>query len=71
MPRVAGITHPGTVSFDLTVLQDGEPLVEQVFESGSLSQHSGPCCRRSRATSPMASSRKIGGHTLGGIEGIP
>jgi predicted butyrate kinase (DUF1464 family) len=41
MPRVAGI-DPGTVSFDLTVLQDGEPVVEQVFETGSLSQDSGP-----------------------------
>jgi predicted butyrate kinase (DUF1464 family) len=41
MPRVAGI-DPGTVSFDLCVLQDGEPVVEQVFETGSLSQDSGP-----------------------------
>jgi predicted butyrate kinase (DUF1464 family) len=41
MPRVAGI-DPGTVSFNLTVLQDGEPVVEQVFETGSLSQDSGP-----------------------------
>jgi predicted butyrate kinase (DUF1464 family) len=41
MPRVAGI-DPGTVSFDLTVLQDGEPVVEQVFATGSLSQDSGP-----------------------------
>jgi predicted butyrate kinase (DUF1464 family) len=41
MPRVAGI-DPGTVSFDLSVLQDGEPVVEQVFETGSLSQDSGP-----------------------------
>jgi len=41
MPRVAGI-DPGTVSFDLTVLQDGEPVVEQVFQTGSLSQDSGP-----------------------------
>jgi predicted butyrate kinase (DUF1464 family) len=41
MPRVAGV-DPGTVSFDLCVLQDGEPVVEQVFETGSLSQDSGP-----------------------------
>lgn len=41
MPRVAGI-DPGTVSFDLSVLQDGEPVVEQVFQTGSLSQDSGP-----------------------------
>jgi predicted butyrate kinase (DUF1464 family) len=41
MPRVAGI-DPGTVSFDLCVLRDGEPVVEQVFETGSLSEDSGP-----------------------------
>ena len=41
MPRVAGI-DPGTVSFDLCVLQDGETVVEQVFETGSVSQDSGP-----------------------------
>ena len=41
MPRVAGI-DPGTVSFDLCVLQDGEPVVEQVFETGPLSVDSGP-----------------------------
>ena len=41
MPRVAGV-DPGTVSFDLCVLQDGEPVLEQVFESGSLSEDSGP-----------------------------
>ncbi len=41
MPRVAGI-DPGTVSFDLCVLQDGETIVEQVFETGSLSENSGP-----------------------------
>ena len=40
-PRVAGV-DPGTVSFDLCVLQDGEPVVEQVFETGSLSEDSGP-----------------------------
>ena len=41
MPRVAGV-DPGTVSFDLCVLEDGEPVLEQVFETGSLSQDSGP-----------------------------
>ncbi len=41
MPRVAGV-DPGTVSFDLCVLQDSEPVVEQVFETGSLSEDSRP-----------------------------
>jgi predicted butyrate kinase (DUF1464 family) len=41
MPRVAGV-DPGTVSFDLCVLQDGEPVVEQVFETSSLSEQSDP-----------------------------
>jgi predicted butyrate kinase (DUF1464 family) len=41
MPRVAGV-DPGTVSFDLCVLHDGEPVLEQVFESRSLSEDSGP-----------------------------
>ncbi|MBV9604026.1 MAG: DUF1464 family protein [Solirubrobacterales bacterium] len=41
MPRVAGI-DPGTVSFDLCILQDGEPVVEEVFETGSLSRDSAP-----------------------------
>jgi len=41
MPRVAGI-DPGTVSFDLCVLEDGETAVEQVFETGSLSRDSAP-----------------------------
>lgn len=41
MPWVAGV-DPGTVSFDLCVLRDGEPVVEQVFETGPLSQDSGP-----------------------------
>jgi predicted butyrate kinase (DUF1464 family) len=39
--RVAGV-DPGTVSFDLCVLQDGEPVVEEVFETGSLSRDSAP-----------------------------
>jgi len=37
MPRVAGV-DPGTVSVDLCVLQDGEPVVEQVFPTGTLSK---------------------------------
>jgi predicted butyrate kinase (DUF1464 family) len=41
MPRVAGV-DPGTVSFDLCVLQDGEPVLEQVFQAGSLTHDSGP-----------------------------
>ena len=41
MPRVAGV-DPGTVSFDLCVLQDGDPVVEQVFETGGLSENSAP-----------------------------
>jgi predicted butyrate kinase (DUF1464 family) len=41
MPRVAGI-DPGTVSFDLCVLQDGEPVVEQVFETSALSRDNAP-----------------------------
>jgi predicted butyrate kinase (DUF1464 family) len=41
MPRVAGV-DPGTVSFDLCVLQDGEPVVEQIFQTGSLSDDSAP-----------------------------
>ncbi len=41
MPRVAGV-DPGTVSFDLCVLQDGEPVVEQVFQAGMLSADSLP-----------------------------
>ena len=41
MPRVAGV-DPGTVSFDLCVLQDGEPVIEQVFETGSLGEDSDP-----------------------------
>jgi predicted butyrate kinase (DUF1464 family) len=41
MPRVAGV-DPGTVSFDLCVLQDGEAVVEQVFQTGLLSHDSRP-----------------------------
>ena len=41
MPRVAGI-DPGSVSFDLCVLQDGQPVLERVFETGSLADDPGP-----------------------------
>ncbi|HUA70501.1 MAG TPA: DUF1464 family protein [Solirubrobacteraceae bacterium] len=41
MPRVAGV-DPGTVSFDLCVLQNGEPVVEEVFETGALSDDGSP-----------------------------
>lgn len=41
MPRVAGV-DPGTVSFDLCVLQDGQAVVEEVFQTGSLSHDSAP-----------------------------
>ncbi|MFZ0092178.1 MAG: DUF1464 family protein, partial [Solirubrobacteraceae bacterium] len=41
MPRVAGV-DPGTVSFDLCVLQDGAPVLERVFETGSLSEDPRP-----------------------------
>lgn len=41
MPRVAGL-DPGTVSFDLCVLHDGEPVVERVFESGAVSADRAP-----------------------------
>jgi predicted butyrate kinase (DUF1464 family) len=41
MPRVAGV-DPGTVSFDLCVLQDGVPVVEEVFATGSLSEDPAP-----------------------------
>jgi predicted butyrate kinase (DUF1464 family) len=44
MPRVAGV-DPGTVSFDLCVLQDGEPVVEQVFATGTLSEDPAPLLR--------------------------
>lgn len=35
MPRVAGL-DPGTVSFDLCVLEDGRPVLEMAFETGAL-----------------------------------
>jgi predicted butyrate kinase (DUF1464 family) len=53
MPRVAGV-DPGTVSFDLCVLEDGEPVVEQVFETGSLSQDSAPLLDALKRHGPYA-----------------
>jgi predicted butyrate kinase (DUF1464 family) len=41
MPRVAGL-DPGSVSFDLCVLQSGQPVLERVFESGSLRDDPSP-----------------------------
>jgi predicted butyrate kinase (DUF1464 family) len=41
MPRVAGV-DPGTVSFDLCVLEDGETVIERVFETGALARDSRP-----------------------------
>jgi predicted butyrate kinase (DUF1464 family) len=41
MPRVAGV-DPGTVSFDLCVLHDGEPVMERAFQTGALSADSRP-----------------------------
>jgi predicted butyrate kinase (DUF1464 family) len=41
MPRVAGV-DPGTVSFDLCVLQDGEPVLQEVFATGTLSDDRAP-----------------------------
>ena len=41
MPRVAGV-DPGTVSFDLCVLDDGAPVVEQAFATGALGVDSRP-----------------------------
>ncbi len=35
MPRVAGV-DPGTISFDLCVLDDGAPVVERTFASADL-----------------------------------
>lgn len=52
MPRVAGV-DPGTVSFDLCVLDDGEPVVEQVFATGSVSQSSEPLLRALRRHGPF------------------
>jgi predicted butyrate kinase (DUF1464 family) len=53
MPRVAGV-DPGTVSFDLCVLEDGEPVVEQVFESTALSRDSRPLLEALSRDGPYA-----------------
>lgn len=44
MPRVAAV-DPGTVSFDLCVLADGEPVVETVIATGALSHGADPLLR--------------------------
>jgi predicted butyrate kinase (DUF1464 family) len=41
MPRVAGV-DPGTVSFDLCVLDDGAPVIERTFHSRDLADDPGP-----------------------------
>jgi predicted butyrate kinase (DUF1464 family) len=41
MVRVAGV-DPGTISFDLCVLENGAPVVEQAFASRSLANDPGP-----------------------------
>jgi predicted butyrate kinase (DUF1464 family) len=51
MPRVAGV-DPGSVSFDLCVLQDGEPVLEQVFETGSLRHDPSPLLEALRRHGP-------------------
>jgi predicted butyrate kinase (DUF1464 family) len=53
MPRVAGV-DPGTVSFDLCVLQDGEPVLEEVFETGSISRDSAPLIDAVKRHGPYA-----------------
>jgi predicted butyrate kinase (DUF1464 family) len=40
MPRVAGV-DPGTISFDLCVLEDGAPVVERTFPSHALADDPG------------------------------
>jgi predicted butyrate kinase (DUF1464 family) len=40
MPRVAGV-DPGTISFDLCVLEDGAPVVERTFPSPALAEDPG------------------------------
>jgi predicted butyrate kinase (DUF1464 family) len=52
MPRVAGV-DPGTVSFDLCVLQDGAPVVEQVFETGPTAGRSAPLLEALAAHGPF------------------
>ena len=51
MPRVAGI-DPGTVSFDLCVLQDGASVLEAVFATGTLSEDPAPLLQALAAHGP-------------------
>ncbi len=51
MPRVAGI-DPGTMSFDLCVLQDGRPVLERAFESRSLADDPAPLLDAVRRNGP-------------------
>jgi predicted butyrate kinase (DUF1464 family) len=51
MPRVAGV-DPGTVSFDLCVLQDGCPVLERVFDSGSVADDPAPLLDELRRHGP-------------------
>jgi predicted butyrate kinase (DUF1464 family) len=51
MPRVAGV-DPGTVSFDLCVLEDGRPVLERVFESGRLGDDPAPLLQALAAHGP-------------------
>jgi predicted butyrate kinase (DUF1464 family) len=51
MPRVAGV-DPGTVSFDLCVLQDGENVLEQTFQTRSISHDSAPLVAALRRHGP-------------------
>jgi predicted butyrate kinase (DUF1464 family) len=51
MPRVAGV-DPGTVSFDLCVLQDGDPALEQVFATGALGDDPTPLLQTLAAHGP-------------------
>lgn len=51
MPRVAGI-DPGTVSFDLCVLDGGEVVVEDVLETGSLAHDPAPLLSELRRHGP-------------------
>jgi predicted butyrate kinase (DUF1464 family) len=51
MPRVAGV-DPGTVSFDLCVLQDCEPVFEGTFATGPLSEDPTPLLQALTAHGP-------------------
>jgi predicted butyrate kinase (DUF1464 family) len=51
MPRVAGV-DPGTLTFDLCVLDDGAVVVERAFESGSLAEDPAPLLEALAAYGP-------------------